>query len=48
MLYNSIRESPDYPKGFTQRQNGKTQNKINSIIGDVTSKRAGQMEKNLF
>jgi hypothetical protein len=30
MLYNSIKESPDYPKGFTQRQNGKTQNKINN------------------
>jgi len=30
MLYNSIRESPDYPRGFSQRQNGKTQNKINN------------------
>jgi filamentous hemagglutinin len=30
MLYNSIKESPNYPKGFTNRQNGKTQHSINN------------------
>ncbi len=30
MLYNSIKESPVYPKGFTNRQNGKTQHNVNN------------------
>lgn len=30
MLYNSIKESPNYPKGFVHRQNGKTQHNINN------------------
>jgi filamentous hemagglutinin len=30
MLYNSVKESPNYPKGFTNRQNGKTQHNINN------------------
>ncbi|RKZ77589.1 MAG: hypothetical protein DRR19_27695 [Candidatus Parabeggiatoa sp. nov. 1] len=30
MLYNSIKESPNYPKGFTNRLNGKTQHNIHN------------------
>ncbi len=30
MLYNTIKESPNYPRGFTKRQNGKTQHNINN------------------
>jgi len=30
MFYNSIKKSPIYPKGFTHRQNGKTQHNVNN------------------
>jgi filamentous hemagglutinin len=30
MLYNSIKETPNYPPGFTTRWNGKTQHQINN------------------
>lgn len=30
MLYHSIKEAPNYPQGFTNRQNGKTQHNIHN------------------
>jgi hypothetical protein len=30
MLYNSIKETPNYPLGFTTRWNGKTPHQINN------------------
>lgn len=29
-VYNSIKDSPNYPEGFQSRQNGTTSNKVNN------------------
>lgn len=45
--YNSIKDSPNYPKGFTERQNGTTKNKVKNqeLLDELRKIESGEWKK---